>query len=96
MACVLLQAAYNELGIQRIKYVGRLSQVSETSPVPSETPAKPSLTTRILGVVGVRPLSDEELLVKFRREREKHSKKIQELEQELEAERERERNIEKK
>ncbi|KAF8212058.1 hypothetical protein K438DRAFT_1805885 [Mycena galopus ATCC 62051] len=90
----LLQAAYNELGIQRIKYVGRLPQAPEV--VPLETPTKPAVTTRILGVLGVRFLSDEELLVKFRREREKHLQKIQELEQKLEAERDPERNIEKK
>ncbi|KAJ7271950.1 hypothetical protein B0H12DRAFT_1215875 [Mycena haematopus] len=95
MACVLLQAAYNELGIQRIKYLGRLSQAPETSPVPPET-IKSSVASRILGLLGARPLSDEDLLSKYRREKDKHLKKIQELEQELEMERERERNIEKK
>ncbi|KAJ7940460.1 hypothetical protein B0H13DRAFT_1938198 [Mycena leptocephala] len=88
MACVLLQAAYNELGIQRIKYVSKLSQQRETSAALPETPVKPSLSTRILGTLGVRILSDEELLIKFRREREKHLKKIEQLERELEADRE--------
>ncbi|KAJ6525622.1 hypothetical protein B0H19DRAFT_1198028 [Mycena capillaripes] len=85
MACVLLQAAYNELGIQRIKYVSNLSQQSETSAVTPEVPVEPSLSTRFLGVFGVRSLSDEELLVKFRRERETYLKKIEELERGLEA-----------
>jgi hypothetical protein len=84
IACVLLQAAYNELGIQRIKYVGRISRQPDDSPVQTEAPAEPSLKTRFLGALGVRMLSDEELLAKFRREREIHLKKIQELEQELE------------
>lgn len=85
MACVLLQAAYNELGIQRIKYVSKLSQQPGPNAVTPEVPTKPSLTTRLLGVLGVRSLSDEELLVKFRRERENYLKKIEELERELEA-----------
>ncbi|KAJ6597056.1 hypothetical protein DFH09DRAFT_110519 [Mycena vulgaris] len=85
IVCVLLQAAYNELGIQRIKYVGKISQPN-INEVPTYAPAKPSLTTRILGTFGVRMLSDEELLVKFRRERDVHLKKIQQLERELEEE----------
>ncbi|KAJ6502385.1 hypothetical protein C8R45DRAFT_818850, partial [Mycena sanguinolenta] len=84
MACVLLQAAYNELAIQRIKYIGRLSQ-PETGPASSDT-TKTSAGSRILGLLGAKPLSDEELLSKFRRERDKHLQKIQELEQELETE----------
>ncbi|KAJ7741585.1 hypothetical protein DFH07DRAFT_55648 [Mycena maculata] len=85
LACVLLQAAYNELGIQRIKYVGKHSPQLETSLVPVETttPVKQSLTTRILGTLGVKQLSDEELLVKLRRQRETHLEKIRELEGEL-------------
>ncbi|KAF7363589.1 WD-REPEATS-REGION domain-containing protein [Mycena sanguinolenta] len=86
MACVLLQAAYNELGIQRIKYIGRLSQ-PKTSPTSPDT-TKTSIGSRILGLLGAKPLSDEELLSKFRRERDKHLQRIQELEQELESEKE--------
>ncbi|KAJ7905684.1 hypothetical protein B0H14DRAFT_2327258, partial [Mycena olivaceomarginata] len=96
MACVLLQAAYNEMDIQRIKYVGRLSQAPETVVVPVEKPTTPSVTARLLGLFGAKPLSDEELLAKLRREREKHLKRMQELEQDLEAERKGEQNTEKK
>ncbi|KAJ7510042.1 hypothetical protein B0H11DRAFT_1957344 [Mycena galericulata] len=85
LACVALQAAYNELDVQRIKYLGTRSPQPEinTVPAPKTTTSKPPLTTRILGTFGIRILSDEELLVKFKRERENHLKKIQELEREL-------------
>ncbi|KAJ7775036.1 hypothetical protein B0H16DRAFT_1303382, partial [Mycena metata] len=85
IACVLFQAAYNELGIQRIKYVGRLSQQPKAVPA-APPPAGPSLTARILGAFGVKPLSDEELLLRFKRERDKHLKRIEELEREVDAE----------
>ncbi|KAJ7709751.1 hypothetical protein B0H17DRAFT_236697 [Mycena rosella] len=83
IACVLLQAAYNELAIQRIKYIGKVSQ-HPTIAVPVEGP---SLKTRILGAFGLKELSDEELLGKLRREREKHLRKIQELELEEDGKR---------
>ncbi|KAJ7444933.1 hypothetical protein FB451DRAFT_1056111 [Mycena latifolia] len=89
LACVLLQAAYNELDIQRIKYVGKISRPPEISVVPTEAPSKLSLKTRILALLGVKLLSDEELLGKYRRERDIHLKKIQELEQEMEEDRRR-------
>ncbi|KAJ7685353.1 hypothetical protein DFH06DRAFT_969222, partial [Mycena polygramma] len=88
MVCALLQAAYNELGIQRIKYVSKLPQ-SAGVPIP-EVPPTPSLTSRILGAVGVQLLTDEELLMKLKQGREKHLKKIAELERELEADKQRE------
>lgn len=93
---MLLQVAYNEMDIQRIKYVGRLSQAPETVVVPVEKPTTPSVTARLLGLFGAKSLSDEELLAKLRREREKHLKRMQELEQDLEAERKGEQNTEKK
>ncbi|KAJ7172309.1 hypothetical protein C8R46DRAFT_143689 [Mycena filopes] len=89
IACVLLQAAYNELRIQRIKYVGKLSQQPKAVPIPPPPNTGPPLTTRILGALGVKPLSDEELLLRLRRQREKHLTRIQQLEEELEAERKR-------
>lgn len=87
MACVALQSAYNELAIQRIKYVGKLSQQAETSTPPTEV--RPPLGTRILATLGVKTISDEELLDRLRREREKHLEKIQELQREIEENRER-------
>ncbi|KAJ7046978.1 hypothetical protein C8F04DRAFT_1062368 [Mycena alexandri] len=87
IACVLFQAAYNELGIQRIKFVGKLSQQPKAVP-PPPTPAGPSLTARILGAIGVKTLSDEELLLRLKRERDKHLNKIEELEREVDAEKE--------
>ncbi|KAK7019331.1 WD-repeats-region domain-containing protein [Favolaschia claudopus] len=85
IACVVLQVAYNELAIQRIKYVAGLSQTSAAGVKQPEF-SEP-WTTKMLSVLGVRPVSDEELLDKLRRERTKHLEKIQELEHQVEAER---------
>ncbi|KAJ7097770.1 hypothetical protein B0H15DRAFT_1007626 [Mycena belliarum] len=84
IVCILLQAAYNELGIQRIRYVGKISRPPEISPAPPQDPPQPAFKTQILGMFGLKLLSDEELLGRYRRERDKHMKKIEELEQELE------------
>ncbi|KAJ6630597.1 hypothetical protein B0H10DRAFT_836527 [Mycena sp. CBHHK59/15] len=116
VACVILQAVYNELGIQRIKYVGKtLSQNSPNTLLPSpqdtlspdaqtawpapdvtlqeeanaEPAAKPLVTARILGIFGVKMLSDDEILVKLKRQRDEHLVKIKELEKELEDDRKR-------
>ncbi|KAJ7273298.1 hypothetical protein C8J57DRAFT_270875 [Mycena rebaudengoi] len=91
-ACVALQAAYNELSIQRIKYVGKTLSQNSPSALQVPTPAvpqttKPPLKNRILGLFGVKVLSNEELLVKLRRQRDSHLTRIRELEQELEQER---------
>nr|GAT60083.1 predicted protein [Mycena chlorophos] len=87
-ASVLLQAAYNEIHVQRIKYVGRRTQ---TPPAPVVEPTrKPPLRERLLNAFGVRTLTDEELLVRYKQERERHLQRIKELEVQLEKE-ERER-----
>ncbi|KAJ7174016.1 hypothetical protein C8R43DRAFT_634420 [Mycena crocata] len=84
MACIILQAAYNEVRVQRIKYVGKISRPPKSNPVPTEAPSKQPLSSRILGFFGLKVITDEELLTRLKREREGHLKKIQELEREIE------------
>ncbi|KAJ7063494.1 hypothetical protein C8F01DRAFT_1133239 [Mycena amicta] len=84
-ASVVLQAAYNELHVQRIKYIGQLSRPPPPEPESVIEAHKPPLRERILGALGVRTLSNEELLVKLTHERERHLKRIAELEVEKEA-----------
>jgi hypothetical protein len=88
--CTLLQLAYNELGILRLKYVSRYPspvQPLHHPPPVAVVPQKHTLE-RILITLGMRSLSDEEYLRKLKTTRDIHLKRIEELELErqLEAE----------
>ncbi|KAF7304952.1 N2227 domain-containing protein [Mycena kentingensis (nom. inval.)] len=83
VACVALQAAYNELRVQRIKYIGKRAA---GPPIDDD---KPPLADRILGALGVRPLSNEDVIEKLKRERERYLQKIERLEAQLADEQER-------
>ncbi|KIY43468.1 hypothetical protein FISHEDRAFT_78329 [Fistulina hepatica ATCC 64428] len=95
--CTALQLGANELSVMRIKLVHRLAaSSSNTSTVPSKpilasrpdeaeiTRTRRSVKERLLALVGVRPLTDEEMLDHLKRTRDKHLARIAELERELE------------
>lgn len=82
--CTGLQLAYNELGILRLKYISRHANHSHSTPPP--TPTVVPMLERILISFGMQPISDEEYLRKLKNTRDKHLKRIEQLEQQLEAE----------
>ncbi|KAF7294750.1 WD-REPEATS-REGION domain-containing protein [Mycena indigotica] len=82
---LVLQGAYNELHVQRIKYIGNASRQPTVVPVVVE-PDKRPLRQRMLEAVGIRTLSNEEILDKLKQERERHLARIAELEAELKTE----------
>lgn len=98
----LLQLGYNEIGVQRLKYISRqhTAEPEPRSVVVASTPATyqeaPETTliedprswkARILSLMGVRKMSEEEYLKRLKLQREHHLVRIKELEQKLEEER---------
>jgi hypothetical protein len=90
--CTLGQLLYNEIGVQRIKFISRRYHISSPpqTPValePSEAPApqKP-LFDRMIHVIGLNRLSDEEYLAQLREERAAYLRRIAHLEARLEEE----------
>ena len=84
--CAVGQLLYNELGVQRVKFVSAASprpspSVSEiTEPVHKEP-----LFDRIIHAIGFKKVPDEEYLAKMKEERATHLQRIAELEAELQA-----------
>ncbi|KAF5386664.1 hypothetical protein D9615_001564 [Tricholomella constricta] len=77
--CTLLQLAYNEAGIMRLRYVSGLNVSTPVTPPP---PSK-SLSERFLTMFGVQQVTDEQYVEKLKATREAHLKRIAELEQQL-------------
>ena len=89
--CTVLQLAYNELGVLRLKYISRHTKDPLVgrhlpSPPPIAVVAQKPILERILVAFGMQPLSDEEYLTKLKYTRDIHLKRIKKLEQQLEAE----------
>lgn len=92
--CTLLQLAFNEMSIARIKYVSRRVQVaqpgmtgnsieqSQPPPTPLEEERPKPLVERILLTLGFKPISDEEYLEKLKFKRDFYLRRIAELEEE--------------
>jgi hypothetical protein len=85
--CMLLQLGYNELGVQRLKYLSR-SNSMPTSTLPTSVSSNNSSSWKVkaLGLIGVRHLSDEEYLERLKLQREQYIKRIKELEKKREEE----------
>lgn len=81
--CTLLQLAYNEVGITRLRYISGLKD--SASARPSAPPSKP-LTERFLSLLGVKQVTDEQHIAKLKATRDGHLKRIAELEQQLATE----------
>ena len=97
--CIMLQYACNELGIAKLRYVSRLqeenrllktqsssNQLQNGSSNQAYEPSS-SVFQRLLKVIGLAPVSDEEYLLKLKRSREVYLKRMVELEKQVEEER---------
>ncbi|KAK7693775.1 hypothetical protein QCA50_003347 [Cerrena zonata] len=95
LVCTVLQLAYNELGVVRLKYVSKkLQEVEGQSqhvlPVTASSPALPPpsepvpWTERVFTLFGLQKVSDEEYLTRLKGERAAHLQRIAELEKEEE------------
>jgi hypothetical protein len=88
--CTLGQVLYNEIGVQRIKFISRRYPIPSQPPTPIVSgPADPPmpkrpLLDRMIHAIGISRLSDEEYLTKMRRERAAYLRRIAELEAQLE------------
>ena len=90
--CAFGQLLYNELGVQRVKFVARTSlNTSPQLPTPlapgiPELPVpKEPLFDRMIQAIGLKRLSDEEYLAQMRGERATHLRRIAELEAKLQV-----------
>jgi hypothetical protein len=90
--CAVGQLLYNELGVQRVKFVSRTSPAaSPRRPLPSaseitELPVpKEPLFDRIIHAIGFKKVPDEEYLAQMKEERATHLRRIAELEAKLQA-----------
>ncbi|KAG6820854.1 hypothetical protein H0H93_010681 [Arthromyces matolae] len=84
--CTLLQLAYNEATISRLRYISGLQGKNAPEHKTSEaTPAKPALQ-RFLNLIGVTQVTEEQYLEKMKVKRDGYLKRIAELEQQLATE----------
>ncbi|KAJ3918088.1 hypothetical protein F5877DRAFT_43263 [Lentinula edodes] len=79
--CTLLQYMYNESRIIRLKYLVHQRENSATSSR-DQRASNSSLpwTERLLGIIGIKAVSDEEHLISLKQQRDAHLKRIAELE----------------
>jgi len=89
--CAVGQLLYNELGVQRVKFVSRTSPASPRLPLPStseitEPPVpKEPLFDRMIHAIGFKKVSDEEYLAQKKEERATYLQRISELEAKVQA-----------
>lgn len=89
--CTLGQALYNEMGVQRLKFISRRYFIPTQPPTSStiselaepSVPTKPLLDRMIHGI-GINRLSDEEYLAQMREKRAACLRRIEQLEAQLE------------
>lgn len=86
------QVLYNEIGVQRIKFISRRYIIPSQPPTPTvSVPAEPPLPKqplldRVIHAIGINRLSDEEYLAQMREERAAYLRRIAKLEAQLEEE----------
>lgn len=84
------QVLYNEIGVQRIKFISRRYSIPSQLPTPTvsglaEPPMpKQPLFDRMIHAIGINKLSDEEYLAQMREERAAYLRRIAKLEEQLE------------
>jgi hypothetical protein len=87
---ILGQVLYNEIGVQRIKFISRRYLIPSQLPTSTvsglaEPPMpKQPLLDRMIHAIGINKLSDEEYLTKMREDRAAYLRRIAELEAQLE------------
>lgn len=92
VSCAVGQLLYNELRVQRVKYVSRSSPAaSRRPPLPISSgitelpvPEKP-LFDRMIHAIGLKRVSDEQYLAQLREQRAAHLRRIAELEAKAQA-----------
>jgi hypothetical protein len=87
--CTLGQVLYNEIGVQRLKFISRRYLIPPQPPAPTVSGAEPPmpkqpLLDRIIHVIGINKLSDEEYLTQMREKRAAYLRRIAKLESQLE------------
>jgi hypothetical protein len=99
VACVLLQLAFNELAVARVKYVSRSLHPSSQHTIQTSLNPRPQLNTgpplepaipflkRVLTGLGLREVSDEEYLATMKKRRDVYVKQIRKLERQIDEER---------
>ncbi|KAF8921070.1 hypothetical protein CPB85DRAFT_301616 [Mucidula mucida] len=80
--CAVLQLSYNEVHVQRVKYVNKISQQPESSPSTARW-----ISPRVLKWIGLTEYTDEEYIAKLKHQRDTHLDRIRQLEEQLEEER---------
>ena len=88
--CTFGQVLYNEMGVQRLKFISRRYPIPSQSPTPSNVsefaepsvPKKP-LLDRMIHAIGINRLSDEEYLAQMREKRAAYLRMIEKLEAQL-------------
>jgi hypothetical protein len=88
--CTLGQVVYNEMGVQRLKFISRRYYTPQP-PTPStvsglvkpSVPKKP-LLDRMIHAIGINRLSDEEYVAQMREKRAVYQRRIEKLEARLE------------
>jgi len=89
--CTLGQVLYNEMGVQRLKFISRRYFIPSQPPTPPtvselaepSVPKKP-LLDRMIHAIGINRLSDEEYLAQMRENRAAYLRRIEKLEAQLE------------
>jgi len=90
--CTLGQVLYNELGVQRIKFISRRYAIPSqpltpvVAPLPEPPVPKQPLFDRMIHAFGLKRLSDEDYLAKMKEERAAYLRRIAKLEAQLEEE----------
>ena len=90
--CSLGQVLYNEMGVQRLKFVSRRYPIPSQLPSTISGPAEPSvpkepLLDRVIHAIGINRLSEEEYLAQMKERRAEHLRRIEKLEAQLEKDR---------
>ena len=90
--CAVGQLLYNELGVQRVKYVSRTGPAASLrppSPISSEVTELPvpkeTFFDRMIHAIGLKRISDEQYLAQLREQRAAYLRKIAELEAKVQA-----------
>jgi hypothetical protein len=82
LVCTILQLAYNETGVARLKYIHSISNVERDHDSSRQLEYK----ERVMGLLGIQKISDEEYLKRLKRKRDIYLQQIKILEQEQEKE----------
>lgn len=94
--CALIQIAYNEASITRLKLIARKKEAAvlrENPPpppihsIPEPRQQSTPIMGRILDALGMKPLPTEEYIRRLKKTRDLHLAEIQKLEEQIERER---------